>query len=233
MTPKGLVSLFALALILLACGTQARQDAAGAEPSPAAGLSQTPNVAPTPLPAATPLAGRTPVQQTPSPEPPSVMASIYLRELYQGKPFGSADEWAAKLREWEDRRPDSPGFTAAIRGALIGLRTSEQLNRDASIFNDKWKHCVVGFEIALAVGLPVGEYAAWSKEHQDLTDGELDTSFDEEDYDATVDGARQADRAQESEEREGICEERWGDRSAPWDGTRPRSNGLTVWRRGI
>ena len=220
-----LVSLLTLALLLLACGTQGRQDASGAEVSPADGLSPIPTMAPTRLPATTPLAGRTPVQQTPVSELPSVAASIYLREEYQGAPFKSADEWATIVKEWDDRRPQSPGLTAALRGALVGLQSSERLNRDAKTSNDKWKHCVVGFEIALAVGLPVAVYAAWSKEHQDLTDGRPDTSFDEEDYEATVDGARQADRPQASEERESICEERWGDRSAPWDGVRPRSNG--------
>ena len=60
---------------------------------------------------------------------------------------------------------------------MVGLQAWDRLNRDERILNDKWKHCVVGFEIALAVGLPVAQNAAWNKEKEDISDGRLESTL--------------------------------------------------------
>ena len=123
-----------------------------------------------------------------------------------------------RVEEWEARSPEVPGLADAARGAAVGLGVLERLNQDEAVRNDKWKHCVVGFEIALATNLATAEYAGWLKEHQDLTDGDPTTSFDEDDYAATVDVARQAAADRRCEGCRDVCEQRWGDRHQPWSG---------------
>ena len=112
-----------------------------------------------------------------------------------------------------------PGILQRLKGIRVGVEVSVQLNRDRSILNDKWKHCVVGFKVAMATSPRTADYVAWRKEHQDLTDGRPGTKFEEEDYDATVDGAHQAVQGEASD----LCEERWGKRDRRWDGTTPLS----------
>ncbi len=148
------------------------------------------------------------------------LESVYLNERYQSRPFESAEEWSQKLKEWEAIRPSSPGPLASAQGAIIGLQASQRLDRDRSIRNDKWVHCVLGAEIASATDLTTATYAAWLKEYLYLTDGKLNTGFDEIDSEATVDGARQATNLG-CKDCSSVCEQRWGDRSKSWDRTIP------------
>ena len=148
-------------------------------------------------------------------------------ERYNGEAFESEDEWTQKVREWELREPDSGGFLATVTGILervkarrVGIQISDQLDSDEDIHNDKWKHCVLGAVIAQATSLSTAAYAAWFKEYQDLTDGVSGTNFEEDDYEATLDGARQSFQDQ-CDDCLAVCEERWGDRKESWNGTRP------------
>ena len=125
------------------------------------------------------------------------------------------------VREWEAKRPETPGLLDTVRGAIVGIRVSDELKAEGGLSNDKWKHCVVGAEIALATSYETARFAAWIKEYEDLTDGKADTSFDEDDYKATLDGARQAAQEQACEGCFDLCEERWGARDRPWDGESP------------
>ena len=202
-----------LLLSLLACGLIG-ESSPTTVPTPSA----TPTLTPTSLPTH-PSTVSPQVESTPASTP------VYLNESYNGRVFESADAWREKVREWEGRRPESPGLFDRLRGGRVGLRVSGELNGDAEIRNDKWKHCVVSSEIALATNLRTAEYVAWSKEHQGLTDSRPNTAFEEEDYEATVDGARQAAEEQVCEEYRTLCEERWGDRRKPWDGTKPPADG--------
>jgi hypothetical protein len=127
----------------------------------------------------------------------------------------------AVVKAWEDRRPRSPGFVAAARGAGLGLSVSSRLKQDRTLRNDKWKHCVVGAKVAANADTATAELAAWFKEYQDLTDGSSSTSFDEDDYAATMDGARLAVMAEACKDCSSACEARWGDRRRPWSGARP------------
>ena len=197
-----LVPFVVLTLGLLAC--DALQPATTRTPTPEPSSTPT-SPSPTLAPTAT--------AQSDDPEPPPA----YLTESYRGVKFESAEEWAEKVEEWERRRPESPGLSQWFRGFRVGLRTSLELNRDGGILNDKWKHCVVGFEVAQAASQGTAEYVAWRKEYQDLTDGRPGTSFEEEDYDATVDGALLLAQG----ETTASCDERWGDRNVAWDGISP------------
>ena len=118
-------------------------------------------------------------------------------------------------------QPFLPSPLASAQGAIIGLQASQRLDRDRSIRNDKWVHCVLGAEIASATDLPTATYAAWVKEYLDLTDGRRNTGFDEIDSEATVDGARQATNLG-CKDCSSVCEQRWGDRLKSWDRTIPR-----------
>ena len=203
---------YSILLGLLALIATVAGGCAEAEPAPTLTPAATALPTPAPTPTATsPSDTVIPLQQT----PPSEIESVYLDERYRGRDFQSADEWGQKVREWQSRRPEFPGPLNAARGTIVGLQVSDQLNQDERILNDKWKHCVVGTEIALGTSLITSEYAAWSKEYQDLTDGRPTTGFDEDDYEATVDGARQAVQGQTCEESMDLCEERWGDRYKP------------------
>ena len=191
--------------------------------------SATPTSLPAPTPAPTPVPIRT---TTPALEPrvatslvsPPLSAngleSVYLNERYQSRPFESAEEWSQKLKAWEAIRPSSPGLMASVQGAIVGLQASQRLDRDRSIRNDKWVHCVLGAVIASATDLTTATYAAWLKEYQDLTDGRRNTGFDEIDAEATVDGARQATNLG-CMDCSSVCEQRWGDRLKAWDRTIP------------
>lgn len=166
--------------------------------------------------------------------------AIYASESYHGQRFVSALAWSQKLEEWEAIRPDFPGPLASISGVIAASRLSKQVNQGREIRNDKWKHCIMGAEIAAITSVKTAIYAAWIKEHEDLTDGIKSTSFDEIDYQATVDGANQAENLTSrpsfgfgdgSSGTGGlgfacsgcaqVCDQRWSDRFKPWDGTLP------------
>jgi len=166
--------------------------------------------------------------------------AIYVSETYRGRTFESASAWTQKRDEWEELRPDLPDPINLANGAFVATKLSDQFEQGGRISNDKWKHCVIGAEIAAASNLATATYAGWYQELQDLTDGDEGTSFNEIDYHATVDGARQADRldsqaALDSGDNssgsggEGFscvacvraCDQRWGDRSQEWNGKLP------------
>ena len=185
-----------LAMVCLGCGSPT------AVPSPTS--SPVPTLAPSP---------------TPDGGPGS--AQVYLAETYRGAKFESAEAWNQVVTDWDGRRPETPGLIQRLKGIRVGAQASGELNRDPEILNDKFKHCVVGFEVAMATDLAVAEYVAWRKEHEDLTDGQPGTLFEEEDFRATMDGARHAS----VEGTEALCEERWGAQDRDWDGTAPPESG--------
>ena len=171
----------------------------------------------------------TPLSRTlPAPTPTPVPSTIYLNEKYKGRPFESAAEWTEKVRSWEARRPESSGILSTLARIFeratarrVASRVVRQLSQGPEIANDKWLHCIMGAEIAVATTPATAEYAGWLKERRDLTDGRPDTSFDEDDYEATVDGAFDSPAGGRYEANQEVCEERWGDRYSDWDGTTP------------
>ena len=50
----------------------------------------------------------------------------------------------------------------------------------------------MGCRIAEGTNLETAQYIAWNKEQDDLTDCKISTHFEINDYEATVDGAKQA-----------------------------------------
>ncbi len=145
---------------------------------------------------------------------------VYLAETYQGAKFESAEAWDQVVTDWDERRPETPGLIQRLKGIRVGAQTSGALSQDLGILNDKFKHCVVGFEVAMGTDLAVAEYVAWRKEHEYLTDG-VPGLFEEEDFRATMDGALRAS----VEGTEALCEERWGAQDRDWDGTAPPESG--------
>jgi hypothetical protein len=133
---------------------------------------------------------------------------VFLRERYNGRPFQSAEEWSEKFEEWKTRRPEHPGILSGIRGLSAALRVSRTIEVDPRAVNDKWADCVTGAILAGEADMETVEYVAWLKEYQDLVDGLVGTSFDERDFEATIDGARLAtDRI--CVDCASVCEERW------------------------
>ncbi|HEU0020124.1 MAG TPA: hypothetical protein VFR55_00395 [Dehalococcoidia bacterium] len=168
--------------------------------------------------------------------------AIYASETYRGQTFGSASAWSQKLEEWEEMRPSLPDPINGANGALVATRLSKKLEEGGTIRNDKWKHCVLGAEIAASADVDTAKYAGWLREYEDLTDGDKTTSFNEIDYQATVDGAEQADllasraslNSGDNSSGSGgegfacsecvqVCDQRWGDRSREWNGVIPPS----------
>ena len=154
---------------------------------------------------------------SPTPDGGPGSDSVYLAETYRGAKFESAEAWNQVVTDWDGRRPETPGLIQRLKGIRVGAQTSAELNRDLGIRNDKFKHCVVGLEVAMATDPAVAEYVAWRKEHEDLTDGLPGTLFEEQDFRATMGGARYA----AVEGAAALCEERWGARDRDWDGTAP------------
>lgn len=166
--------------------------------------------------------------------------AIYASETYRGQPFSSAAAWTQKLEEWQNQRPGLPDPLNAANGALVASRLSSLLDEGGQVRNDKWKHCVIGAEIAASADVATAKYAGWYREYEDLTDGDTSTAFNELDYEATVDGANQADLlnaraslgSDDSSSGSGgegfacagcvqVCDQRWGDRSREWNGELP------------
>ncbi|MFQ6028989.1 MAG: hypothetical protein ACE5Q6_16030 [Dehalococcoidia bacterium] len=162
----------------------------------------------------------------------------YAKESYLGRSFESLEEWRRVVEDWEEQEPPSPGPLANIEGSRIGLSVSRQLDQHQDIENDKWKHCIVGAEIARTTSVKTAIYAGWLKEHQDLTDGLAGSQFDEADFEATRDGARQTEAIDDQDRRPfpdspfpslacdacpNICERRWGNPYLPWNGGFPPS----------
>ena len=160
----------------------------------------------------------------------------YTQERYRGEPFPSLEAWQLQVGDWLQREPPSPGPLASLEGSQVGLRVSRQLNQLPDIQNDKWKHCVVGGEIARVSSVETAIYAGWVKEYRDLTDGSRGTEFNENDFEATRDGAIQADLAKDRNNQPfpgsplpdlvcdycpDLCELRWGNPYAPWNGRFP------------
>jgi hypothetical protein len=95
---------------------------------------------------------------------------------------------------------------------------------------------VVGGEIARITSVDTAIYAGWAKEYQDLTDGLRGTEFSEADFEATRDGAFQSELERDRDSRPfpdsplpnrvcdycpDLCELRWGNPYAPWNGHFP------------
>ena len=146
--------------------------------------------------------------------------AIYSRELYRGRRFRSPEQWTRKFDEWTDKRPKHPGLVAAAKGLAAAFRAGRAFGDDSQTQNDKWQHCVLGAEIGHSSSLEVASFAAWLKEFQDLTDGRTSTGFDEVDYEATVDGARQS-ISTKCENCAEVCAARWGRRDRVWNGNKP------------
>ncbi len=145
--------------------------------------------------------------------PYPLTSEVYQSEQFDGMAFLTIDESNARVEEWERRRPDSPGILLVAKASAIGILAASRLTFDDRSGSDKWLHCMIGAEMALATSLDAAAYAAWFKEYQDLTDGDPNTAFDEEDYRATMYGARQATEVESCEDCSEVCEARWGDRT--------------------
>ena len=135
--------------------------------------------------------------------------------------FESAEQWSETLIEWDSRQRERPDTSEVIRAYSAALQLAQRASAEGDLRNDKWQHCMLGAGMALATDLKTAEYAGWSKERSDLADGRPDTSFEEADYEATVDGARLAVVEQLCYDCGNLCEVRWGNRRQSWDGTRP------------
>lgn len=218
------LNLVLLSVVAVACSA----------PIPVSGPVSTDSVTPAVVLTATPVTPiETPVvQKTPTPtivpatpilepKPAFDPQIVYARELYRGKPFESPEDWLEKLETWTDLRPPHPGALAGFKGFSAAMRVGRKLDADKDLLNDKWKHCVLGVEIGLETGIGTAEFAAWLKEYRDLTDGLASTVFDELDFDATLDGARQAAKASCSDCSESLCDARWGNRYEVWSRSEP------------
>ncbi len=168
--------------------------------------------------AATPLPSPV-ATQTPSSS--DLALENFGSELYGGRVFESRAEYGRIIEVWDSRRPPYPGLSLFARGASAGLRFLNSVSQLGAVRNDKWQHCVWGAEIALAADLDTAKYHAWLKEFRDLTDGDISTSFDEVDFEATLDGARQVAELGACEDCTEVCELRWGDRAKSWSGSLP------------
>ena len=160
----------------------------------------------------------------------------YAKELYRGEHFRSPEEWQRKVEDWAEQEPASPGHLASLEGYRIGVRVSRELNRLTGIRNDKWKHCLVGAEIALIANVKTAIYAGWFKEREDLTDGLGRSEFEEADFEATKDGALQTEIRRDGDHHPArddtfptlicgycpdLCEARWGNPYLSWNGRFP------------
>ena len=115
--------------------------------------------------------------------------TCYLKEIDQRtmKPFGSVADYNSELDRWN--RISRPAVNPLDLFVAYQTFRKEKPVADR-MTTDKAMHCYMGCVIALATSTKVTDYLGWLKEHQDLTDCDPATHFEDEDATATSQGAR-------------------------------------------
>ncbi|MBX3017354.1 MAG: hypothetical protein KF767_05655 [Bdellovibrionaceae bacterium] len=104
------------------------------------------------------------------------------RKLYRDEAPYQADLEALLASE-----PTRPGMYTLYRA--YNLSKAETPNANA-LKNDKRAHCYIGCRLANDISVEAAEYAAWYKEHRDLTDCQKASRFEPQDILATQVGIR-------------------------------------------
>ena len=102
------------------------------------------------------------------------------------KPFQSEYDYNNLKKNWNSQKPVTPNPFQLIKA--FATYKKEQSTADA-FKNDKAAHCYIGCRIAQDTNYECADYAGWKKENDDLTDCQLQSYFEEEDYLATIAGA--------------------------------------------
>lgn len=101
--------------------------------------------------------------------------------------YTSQQQYQTHLNQWNARMPIIPNPLNLLNA--YNLYKSELPNLK-NLSNDKVKHCYIGCRVAQATSQNTANYMGWYKELQDLTDCKPNTHFENQDYIATVQGAR-------------------------------------------
>lgn len=101
--------------------------------------------------------------------------------------YANEDQYRADLEALLQAEPPRPGLYTLYRA--YNLSQAETPNAQA-LKSDKRAHCYIGCRIANDFGAAAAEYAAWYKEHRDLTDCDRRSRFEPQDIVATQVGIR-------------------------------------------
>lgn len=121
---------------------------------------------------------------------PHKKMSCYKFERKAGGFRYTKDEYHDQKTKWKLFEPKHPGMInmyfarKAFKQALQKVKEKIGVSK-----NDKFLHCYVGSEIAKSSNYQTVNYLAWLKEWRDLKDCKRISTFEIQDYDATVLGA--------------------------------------------
>lgn len=104
------------------------------------------------------------------------------RKIYRGE-----DPYNADLEKLLAAEPPRPGMYSMYRTYNLVKAETPKANQ---LKNDKRAHCYMGCRIANDISVEAAEYAAWYKEHKDLTDCVKRSRFELKDIVATQVGIR-------------------------------------------
>jgi len=123
----------------------------------------------------------------------SAFANTSADECYQhetdprtGWIYQNRAQWEADRKDLWKVTPRMPSILRLKRGYDVAMVESV---KSRGIGSDKRQHCYVGCRIAAEVGADIAEYAAYYKEHKDISDCDPHTHFDLADISATLKGA--------------------------------------------
>lgn len=130
----------------------------------------------------------------------------YQKELNPNtqQAFSSAHEYNSFRSDWANQNPGSGNPLALIKAYSV---YKSEKSKAETMGTDKLAHCYMGCRISQETNYHTADYVGWLKEERDITDCNLKTHFDEEDYKATARGAGFGENARDAASCETACKQ--------------------------
>lgn len=124
------------------------------------------------------------------------------RDPRTDRPFENQEDYDSLTQSWNQR---SPGLVNPLNLLKAYSVYKREVARAKKMGNDKQMHCYLGCRIAQETHLSTVDYVGWLKESRDLSDCNLRSRFEEEDYLATLRGGQYGEANSNPESCERAC----------------------------
>lgn len=118
--------------------------------------------------------------------------------------FQSEDEYNSVREAWAHRHPGTGNPFSLIKAYKIYKNEKTKAERMGT---DKLAHCYMGCRISQETSFATADYVGWLKEDRDITDCNVSTHFDEDDYEATRRGAQFGESQRDPQGCEQACKQ--------------------------